>query len=175
MKSLQKEDFKHNVLVAAIDKKYGNTKDLYEYTRKNTCVEEQNLNDIELVLSKYKQKIIGVYRPFRWIPSVNEKGQKHWIFEGKDVSLRYPQYMNQRYVFENKENTSLKGGETVENPKQENAKEAVQSISIGEAVFRLIVYVFAALKVCFLLILGCFLPHFCFWEHCCHDEDDELY
>ncbi len=99
VENITSNDIHHNCLIVNINNTYKSHQDVYEATRKSWLLDSNKIKNIELVISEYHGIFRAVYKPTNWTTEIDEKGRTRWLFEGKDVSKEYPQYVNKHNVF----------------------------------------------------------------------------
>lgn len=97
--SITKNEICHNCLIVNINNTYKSNQDVYEATRKSWLLDSNKIKDIELVISEYHGIFRAIYEPLHWQKELDEKGRTRWLFEGSDVSAKYPQYVNKQNTF----------------------------------------------------------------------------
>jgi hypothetical protein len=103
---INKKDIKHNVLIVNINKTYATLNDIYESTRKSWIIGENSRANIDLVISEYKGIFRKIYKPTKWYKDQTSPKGNRWMFDGEDVSNKYPQYINKRNNFKKRGNRS---------------------------------------------------------------------
>ena len=104
--NINKEDICHNVLIVNINKTYALLDNIYESTRKSWAISEKTTKNIELVISEYRGVFRKVYKPLKWYKDETATKRTRWIFDGIDVSDKYPQYINKHNNFKKRGNIS---------------------------------------------------------------------
>ncbi len=99
VEDITKAEIKHNCLIVNINKTYETNQNVYDATRKSWLLNASKINDIELVISEYHGIFRAIYKPEKWYTKLDEKGRTRWLFEGKDVSDKYPTYINKHNTF----------------------------------------------------------------------------
>lgn len=99
IEDINKDEIHNNCLIVNINKTYIPHRDLYDATRKSWLLNASKIKNIELVISEYHGTFLAIYKPERWYTEIDEKGRVRWLFEGEDVSDKYPEYMNKHNAF----------------------------------------------------------------------------
>lgn len=99
VEQITKNEIHNNCLIVNINNTYKLNQDVYEATRKSWLLNSNKIKDIELVISEYRGIFRAIYKPEKWYTELDEKGRTRWLFEGQDVSDKYPQYMNKQNAF----------------------------------------------------------------------------
>lgn len=89
---INKEDFKHNVLVVSINKSVDSCTlpltpiKLYKCTRKSWLLKPDKARQSDYVIAKYKGILKEIYQPSIWYHYSTENKKKRYAFEGDVVS-----------------------------------------------------------------------------------------
>ena len=99
VEEITKEEIHNNCLIVNINNTYKSNQDVYEATRKSWLLNANKINNIELIIAEYRGIFRAIYKPERWYTEIDKKDRIRWLFEGKDVSDKYPEYMNKHNIF----------------------------------------------------------------------------